>query len=109
MNDDCTKYMQSAWRVVEAVSEEAGVSVAQILGPRRETNLVAVRQLAMLLLTERCHQYTNRALGRLLRRDPSTIHYGKRTAAKRASEDADYRALYWAARQRLDEHQEAAE
>jgi len=89
--------------VVRAVSEESGISVELLLGPRRQSNIVRPRQIAMLVMRERCPWNSYPEIARAMgRRDHSTVMHGCKAATKRILELPECRDLYEAVLRRLD-------
>jgi hypothetical protein len=80
-----TEGLRSGLEIIEEVSQQTGVSVGEILGPRRAPNLVAARHLAMWRVHKRLPHYSLPRIGRLFRRDHTTILYAVRKIEARAS------------------------
>jgi len=79
-------------RILNMVSERAGVSVADILGERRRSPIVAARQEAMWAVKT----ITNWSLPRIgarFNRDHTTVLHAIRQVEARAVQDADLRAF----------------
>jgi hypothetical protein len=78
-------------RVASAVAAEFGVTLEDLLGERRHAPIAEARQVAMAL-GQRCCGYSLPRIGRLLRRDHTTVLHGIRTVARRCAEDPDFAA-----------------
>lgn len=78
-------------RVLTAVSLEFGVTLEDLLSERRQAPIAEARQAAMAL-AQRCLSYSLPKIGRLLRRDHTTVLHGIRCMARRCAADPDFAA-----------------
>jgi len=60
-------------RIIELTAEASGVLVKDMLGPRQFAPLVRARWTAAWLIKKHCAHITDSAIGRILKRDHSTI------------------------------------
>lgn len=77
--------------LVEAVADEWGVSRAAILGESRGT-AATVPRAAVMALAHGLFGYGASQIGRLIRRDHTTVLYAVRAAAARRQRDPDFAA-----------------
>lgn len=83
--------------VLEATADTFGVAVADLTGPSRAQSIVAARQAAMLILRDHIPWLSCEEIGRLLRRDHSTVLYGVQAARERGRTEAPYQQAILAA------------
>lgn len=77
--------------IIDCVSEQWGVPVRTLLSDRREKGVACVRHAAMTLAYEMTpHSFP--ALGRMFRRDHTTVMYAVRRCQALAEHDLDYAA-----------------
>lgn len=69
--------------IVERVALEYGVTVAELLGPRRTRQLVVARQEAMLRISEAHPHASPREIGEALNRHRCTVIQGIKRARGR--------------------------
>lgn len=91
----------NAHDILLTVSEESGISHDDILRPDHHWRYAWPRQLAMLLIRERCG-YSLHKIARIMRRDHTTILHGCRAARDRMTAVPDYAALHARVCDRLD-------
>lgn len=97
--------------VLRAVSAETGVNLAAMLDRNARRAPSAARQLAMLVIRERCRARSYSQIARALQRqDHTTALHGCRAALRRLETDPGYRGIYEGVLARLNAAQpEAAE
>ncbi len=87
--------------VLDAVSRGFGIDRQTLIAPDQHRPAVRARQLAMCLLRELCPGVSLQAIGLLLDRDHTTVHYGCRRAAALLRRDRAFRETYLRIRRRL--------
>lgn len=78
--------MTSVQAIQAAVMREFGIAETQFFGDRRSRAIAEPRQIAMALAAEMTG-FSHAALGRLFRRDRSTVVYAVREVERRAAAD----------------------
>lgn len=78
--------------VITAVADTFGVGVVALSGPGRSQHLAFARQAAMLLLRDYLPWLSTEEIGRLLKRDHTTVLYGVQAARERGRADNAYQA-----------------
>lgn len=73
-------------QIVQVVAKEAGIEPSAILGPDRRPCIAHQRQRAMWL-GRRLTKHSHAVLGRILKRDHSTVIHGCKAVAKRINRD----------------------
>lgn len=81
-NEALVPWRARAMAVMTEIGDAAGVSVEEILGPRRPRHIASVRQDAMLAVRERLG-LSFEILGELFQRDHTTVIQGCRKAERR--------------------------
>lgn len=66
-------FLPSARTIIRLVSLRSGISVDDILGPRRNTAIVKARQQAMVLVYTHCQSLSLLAIGRVFNKDHTTV------------------------------------
>ncbi|MFZ5666939.1 MAG: helix-turn-helix domain-containing protein [Pseudomonadota bacterium] len=80
----------TAKRIIEIVAKHTDVSVDDMTGPRRHSNLVTARHLAAALIRQWRPDLSYPQIGRLFGgRDHSTIIHGRRAIMERVKRDPD--------------------
>lgn len=87
--------------VLRTVGEVFGVSVEELLGPRRHRRLAWPRQAAIWMLQEAVPRVTCLELAELFGRDHTTVLYSVQAAQERAKAEPGYAALVAEVWQRL--------
>ncbi len=76
--------------VLDAAAETFGLKAADLTGPSRTQIVVAARQAAMLILRDYIPWLSLQDIGRVMRRDHTTIIYGVATARERGRAEVPY-------------------
>lgn len=79
--------------IISATAEVSGLPAALLLSERRSTALVRARQIAMHVAKERCPHASLPVIGRLFRRDHTTVLHACRVVAERLETDPETRDL----------------
>jgi chromosomal replication initiator protein len=90
--------------VLKAVCDVTNVTPELMIGPRRNQGIARVRHLAMYLVRESCPHASFPMMGRLFRRDHTSIIHGCKRAERRLREDPDYAMLCYAVRARMEQY-----
>jgi chromosomal replication initiation ATPase DnaA len=86
--------------ILRAVSAEFGIPEAELLSPRRMARSCVPRH-AVMGLARQMTRHSSTALGRMLRRDHTTVLSASRRHAERLARDPDYAARVRAVSERL--------
>jgi hypothetical protein len=87
--------------VLDAVSRGFGVDRKSLIAPDQRRRAVRARQMVMCLVRELCPGVSLQAIGLLLDRDHTTVHYGCRRAAALLRRDRAFREAYLRIRRAL--------
>ncbi len=96
--------LRRSWDIIEvrdAAARACGLCPETLSGHDRRQPAVRARHLAIHLMRELCPGVSLMAIGHLLDRDHTTVHYGRRRADALLRRDAGFRALHARARGEL--------
>ncbi len=81
-------------QVLRAVCDVTGFEKSELLGERRHAKIAKARQIFMKLCFERARQMSKTQIGKVIRRDHTTVIHGLRAAEKSMNTSPEFRDMY---------------